>query len=99
MQPAKHLDRHAGIDRPDVNWCVVHAEICFAAGNPCRLIERGVALHIVDVGEALCAQQLSGEIQPCPAIGATDPPRQADSGCFGRWLSPAGVEVRRGPLR
>ena len=65
----------------------VHAEIRLAACDPLRLVDAWVALHVADIGEALGAQQFPGEIQACPAVGATDPPRQTNGGRFQRRLT------------
>ena len=43
VQPAKHLDGHAGVDRCEMDRHVVHAEIRLAACDPHRLDRRLVS--------------------------------------------------------
>ena len=86
VQPAQHLDRHAGVDRLDVLRREVHREICLTACDPLRLVDAPVSFHVADIGKTLGADQISGNVRACPAIGSIDLPRQADCGRFRRWL-------------
>ncbi len=67
VQPAKHLDWHASVDRCEMDRHIVHAEVRLAACDPHRLIDVLVTLHVADIGEAFSAEQLSGHIQARPS--------------------------------
>ena len=96
MQPAKHLDRHAAVDRRDMDRHIVQTEIHLAICDPHRMIDAFVTLHIADIGEAFGAQQLLRNIKAGPAIGAADIPGRRTVVVSGGGSAQAGVEV---PIR
>ena len=89
VHTGQHLDRHAGLDGRDVHRRHVEIEIRLAAGEPLRIVDAGVALHVADIGDAVGAQQFSGEVEGCPAVA----PSSTAPG--GRWSFPAAAPLRR----
>jgi len=62
MHACERSDRHAGIQASDLRCCVSKSKVELAPSNHLRIRGTRPHSHVLDVGEALGAQQVLGDV-------------------------------------